>query len=111
MIEVVGDDKTATVPFCDLRSRISRRNYASLCMHERPTRALLVCKREFCGGHATWNVIIHCCIRGIFLFERKSVPWYSRPVAIISTQNKVNGIAADMEEVDVHSIIDSIPPI
>lgn len=47
------------------------------------------------------------CIGEIFPTERKVVPRHSRPVAITSTQKKVNKITADTEEVDVHAITDS----
>lgn len=49
-----------------------------------------------------WASFIDQCTQGIFPFERSIVLGLSRPVEIVSTQKKVNAIADDTTEVDVH---------
>lgn len=52
-----------------------------------------------------------CCIWRIFPSERKVVLWHTKPLAVISTQKKVNTIASGPKEADVHTTISRGSPI
>lgn len=45
-----------------------------------------------------------CCIRGIFVYERKIVPWLWKPVSILSTLKEINTIFTDTGINDLNTI-------
>lgn len=44
---------------------------------------------EPCGGPTTLDLILYCCIGGIFQIERKAVPILSCPMAILTSLQEV----------------------